>query len=88
MADFRARFVTRALLDADRIEQALAAHDLSTVRGIGHGLSGSAGIFGLTDLGELAQAVEVAIDARASEAEIRALVQRLLDRIGGLAQER
>lgn len=88
MAEFRARFVTRAHGDAERIEQALAEHDFPAVRSISHGLSGSAGMFGLTDLGELAQAVEEAIDASASETDIQAHARRLLDRIADLAQER
>lgn len=88
MAELRARFLTRASEDAARIEEALGAGDLVTVRSLAHGLSGTAGIFGFSEVGASAQVVEEAIDAGTDKGEIRVMAVGLLDQLSALDQER
>ena len=70
MSDFEAAL--RELRDAyrdsvpaklDEIDAALAARSLETARALAHRLAGTAGSYGMADLGAAASAIEARIDA-------------------------
>lgn len=54
----RAEFCVRAVEDRAALAQALAVGDLDRVERVAHGLAGSAGLFGFTDIGAAALAVD------------------------------
>ena len=54
----RQRFRERALADADALSEALRTGDRAQIEALAHGLAGAAGIFGFTEIGGLAKAVD------------------------------
>jgi len=58
LAALRAEFRIRAVEDRAALAQALAVSDLDRVERVAHGLAGSAGLFGFTDVGAAALAVD------------------------------
>ena len=84
-AGLKARFAARAGQEADMLEALSAANDWSGIRDIAHGLSGRAGMFGYGGLGDVARAVEEAID---DGAEPRETLASLIARLRRLDQER
>ena len=81
MAALRLRFRERAAQESDRIRDALALGDRQTLGKSAHSLSGSAGLFGHTALGEAAEQLEIAIDEGLPTPEIDARAQLLLARL-------
>lgn len=88
LAQLRVRFIARAAADRAAIEQALdrleappdATDALATIRRAAHSLSGSAGIFGFSEISAVAEEVEYALDSPPAEtAELRSLCRPLLD---------
>lgn len=79
LAALRAEFRIRAVEDRATLEQALAVGDDDRVERVAHGLAGSAGLFGFTDIGAAALAVDEgfasgrALDAAAADRLIAAL---------------
>ena len=81
MAQFRQRFLARAVTDADGLSQELQAGSWDDIRRRAHSLAGNAGLFGFGAIGDMASALEQAIDQAepqdAREARVRALVDSL-----------
>lgn len=71
LAELRGRFCERARGDADALEIALAASDAERIEALAHGLAGAAGLFGFTEIGQMAKA----IDGRFAEGETPAPAQ-------------
>ncbi len=62
-AQLAARFRLRAKADGIQLRVALATLDRDAVGAIAHGLSGSAGTFGLAAISAHAEALELAVEA-------------------------
>lgn len=88
MAALRQRFIDQAAAEEVLIRTALAGGDWPKLRDLSHGLSGRAGMFGFSEVGDAAQAVEEAIDADATPDERQRLTEQLIGRLDRLAQER
>jgi len=79
LAALRAEFCVRATEDRAALAQALAVGDLDRAERVAHGLAGSAGLFGFTDIGAAALAVDDGfasgrgLDAAAADRLIAAL---------------
>lgn len=63
LANLRIEFRQRAARDRAALIQSLAAGDIGQVEWIAHGLAGSAGMFGFSDLAEAAVAIDEAFAA-------------------------
>lgn len=76
LAGLAARFIEGARADAATMEQAVAAGDMATIERLAHSVAGAAGIFGLTEIG----AAALAIDDRfaAGETPDRSQVETLI----------
>ena len=61
LAALKAKFLALGLQRADALEAALAAGDRDEVKAIAHGISGTAGMFGFTDIGRSAARLEAII---------------------------
>jgi HPt (histidine-containing phosphotransfer) domain-containing protein len=61
LAELKTKFLALGLQRADALEAALAAGDRDEVKAIAHGISGTAGMFGLTDIGRSAARLEAII---------------------------
>lgn len=88
MTALRQRFIDQAVAEEVLIRMALAGGDWAKLRDLSHGLSGRASMFGFSEVGDAAQAVEEAIDADATPDERRQLTEQLIGRLDRLAQER
>ena len=86
MAQLRLRFVARAAEQREQLTAALMAGDRDEVRRLAHGLAGSAGVFGVHQISEDAQAVEEAVDDGAADDELKRLSSKLLGRLGAVGQ--
>lgn len=58
LAVLRAEFRVRLAEDRAALAQALAGRDLDRVERVAHGLAGAAGLFGFSDIGAAALAVD------------------------------
>ena len=63
MAALRVRFRERVDSDLNVLRRALDEKDSDTIRTTSHGLVGTAGIFGFSNIGDAAARLEEAIDA-------------------------
>lgn len=72
----RQRFRERALADAEALSEALRAGNRAQIEALAHGLAGAAGIFGFTEIGGKAKAVDqkFADGGTPSSAQIEALI--------------
>lgn len=86
MAQLRERFLVRAQDERAQLIAAATRGDRAEMRRLAHGLSGSAGVFGFSEVGLDAQALEEAVDAEADEEEIRRLCLALTDRLAKAPQ--
>lgn len=80
MAALRGRFTERCPSDAAALRQAWTDRDHAELRRILHGLAGSAGVFGYSELSASAREIEDALDSEAEEAieaRLRALLLNL-----------
>lgn len=79
LAELRIRFRERARGDADALEAALSDGDHNRIEDLAHGLAGAAGLFGFTDVGGLAKAIDgrFAEGQRPSTDEIEALISAI-----------
>ena len=79
LAGLRAEFCVRAAEDRAALAQALARGDQDTLERVAHGLAGSAGLFGFSDIGAAALAMDDGfasgrgLDAAAADRLIAAL---------------
>lgn len=83
-AALQQRFKDLAKLQLAELETALAGQNWLTIRDVSHSLSGRAGMFGFAELGEIAQALEEAIDTNLPEANRSALCDQLLTMLRGV----
>ncbi len=67
LAALRQCFIDQAATQATQLRAAAIGEDRPALRQLSHSLSGRAGMFGFTHLGEAAQALEEAIDAAATD---------------------
>ncbi|MDT9600676.1 Hpt domain-containing protein [Sphingosinicella rhizophila] len=85
MEQLQTRFRLRAVADRERLLAALAASDLDEIRCIAHGLSGSGGVFGFTEISKAAERVELAVDEGGMQV-VRDEAATLLGALAALAQ--
>ena len=84
MQAFRQRFIGEARAQAGEIDDHAANARWSAVRDLSHRLAGRAGMFGFSDVTDLARALEEAIDADVPAAELKALAGALTARLHAL----
>jgi HPt (histidine-containing phosphotransfer) domain-containing protein len=87
MDALRSRFIGRAGEDAVRLRAALAPFDRAELLRTSHAIVGSAGMFGFSDLGDLAARVEDAIDANEGEDLVAARSRGLIAALDRLVQD-
>ncbi|RYG13648.1 MAG: Hpt domain-containing protein [Caulobacteraceae bacterium] len=58
LAPLRARFIQRAIVDGEALNEALEANAMDRVEPLVHGLAGSAGVFGFTEVSSAAIAID------------------------------
>ncbi|MEN3748244.1 Hpt domain-containing protein [Sphingomonas sp. HF-S3] len=80
----RLRFIEQAGLDADAIERSLDEGAWKSVRDLGHGIAGRAGMFGFDDLTDSARQLERAIDGAQPTDHLHALARALIADLRGL----
>jgi HPt (histidine-containing phosphotransfer) domain-containing protein len=81
LAELAARFLQNAKADAATLEQALAAENFTRIEQVAHSLAGAAGIFGLTQIGTAALAIDdrFARGERPERHEVETLIARIHD---------
>lgn len=81
LAELAARFLENAQADAAALEQALTAEDFARIEQVAHSLAGAAGIFGLTDIGAAALAIDdrFACGERPERQAVETLIGRIRD---------
>lgn len=81
LAELAARFISGAQIDAQRLEQALKSEDFDAIERIAHSMAGAAGIFGLTDIGAAALAIDdrFANGTRPAPEMVETLIARVRD---------
>jgi len=81
LAQLAARFIDGARADAVAMEQALAEGDMARIERLAHGVAGAAGIFGLTEIGAAALAIDdrFAAGERPDRAQVETLVALIRD---------
>jgi HPt (histidine-containing phosphotransfer) domain-containing protein len=81
MEALRGQFRARLVSDRMVLAAALSGGARDALRRAAHGLAGSAGVFGFTEIGASAQRVEQAVDDQADSVAITAVTEDLLARI-------
>jgi HPt (histidine-containing phosphotransfer) domain-containing protein len=81
MQALRRRFIDQAGEEAGEIERHAAAGAWRDVRDLSHRLAGRAGMFGFSELTDLARALEEAVEAAAPPDRLQALAAELVQRL-------
>ena len=83
MDALKSRFVERTGRDGTLLAQSGIA-DLDLAQTISHRISGSAGMFGFSELGKCAEALEDAVRSGCGSADLEKKIARLIEEIGRL----
>lgn len=78
MDALRLRFRARAAADAGALRDAWAERDLDALRRIAHGLAGNAGLFGYSELGDAARALDDALGTPVEDAQLAPRLEAIL----------
>lgn len=84
MAKLRPAFIARLDRDAERLERSSACADWAEVVAISHDLAGAAGLFGFSEIGELAARLEESASVGATGTDASALQEALLTKMRGV----
>ena len=88
MGQLRARFLERATAEREQLAAALGAGDLASLERLAHGLSGSAGVFGFSQISRAAQQLEEWLTGGGGgDADVERLCRDLLAEIDLALQE-
>lgn len=84
MAALRAGYVARAPSEIEVLQTAASARDRAALTARAHSLAGTSAVFGFPLVGEMARALESALDGGADEAAWQPLLAPLLEALGAI----